>query len=414
MGDMRNLLFVVLAFALGGAGIWFFMNKPDKSGIPAALPTPAVSSASRSAEPSRAAAPVVAAPKPSASVPEIVQTPVGNTSAESISAKATPKVEVKDGVDGNIAQPGDDGEIPLPTKAAPPLTLAGVKTPSVWLVASDLKDLPSSGPGKNNFEVGNPEGKKTTPWKNRSGARFGDGVRARASTTATYVPGLSTSTGSYDAVALCAPGAKECMGSQPTQLKVGLDVNHKDHWLSGPDKVSQSRNGGGSFTVLFVAARGSSSGNPLLENQGGETAGNKSVFFGWVGPDLVGSIHGLSGVVGASAVSTPDAFTSGVHPQIYSLRFDRQKSELKLFSLGEKNSETAGITLPKGEGPDNDQYAAIAMGSKNPGTGAITYVFEHATYSRALGNQEICAIHKEWNQKYGLKIPAAKLKPCVE
>ncbi len=326
--------------------------------------------------------------------PETISTPTA-----SLPKKETKKADVKDGVDGNIAQPGDDGEMP-PNMAAPKVeTLAGVKTPIVWLVASDLKSYPSG------LEIGTVEGKKATPWKNRSGNKLGDGVRIRGA-------GGGTFNRTLNALALCAPNAKDCVNIQPTQLKMGLDVNHKDHWLAGPDKAMKSAHGGSSFTVLFVATRASANANPLLEHQNGESAGSKGVFLGWVGPDLVGSIHGLQGVVGVNAVSTPNPYVTGSGPQITTLRFDRKKAELKLFLVNEKKSEGVVLPLRKDDAPDNDQYAGIAMGSKNPGAGAITYVYESAAYSRALDDKELCAIHKEWNEKYGLKIPAGKLKPC--
>jgi hypothetical protein len=108
----------------------------------------------------------------------------------------------------------------------------------------------------------------------------------------------------------------------------------------------------------------------------------------------------------------PSPWTPGLTPRIYTLRFDRKKSDLRLFLVSDKGSATQSQAIAKGDGPDNDQYAAIAIGSKNPGKAAVTYVFEAAAYSRALKDREICAIHKEWNRKYALKIPPAELKPC--
>lgn len=353
--------------------------------------------------------------KPSGKV-SAEESPMPNeTPAEKLGMGAPKKIEVKDGVDGNVASPpGDDGDLPPPAKVPPTATLAGIKSPIVWLVASDIRELPNIPAGKNSFEVGNAEGSKALPWKNRAGVRFGHAVKVKSSTTGTYIRGLETASGTFDAVSICAPGAKNCLGTQPTQLKVGLDVNHKDHWLSGPDKGKGSTRAASSFTVLFVAARASQNANPLLEHQNGESAGTKGVFLGWVGPDLVGSVRGLQGVVGVNAVSIPNPYREGIHPQIYTLRFDRKNPDVKLFSLSEKGGDVSGMTLPKNEAPDNDQYAAIAMGSKSPGASAVTYVFEQAAFGRALSDAEVCAIHKEWNQKYMLKIPAAKLKPCAE
>lgn len=404
---MKKFFLVALVFALAGVGIWFSMKEKGKPGPQQADSKIEGSSPDKVTETAPATATAtLPGVKPGATITP-TKTPTVSTSP----------AEVKDGVDGNIAQPGDDGDVPPPpppSKVARIPTLAGVKDPKVWLVASDLRALPNARAASTNFEVGYAERKKMTPWKNRSGTRFGDAVQVRESTTGTFVRGLSTGTGTYDAVALCAPGAKECLGTLPTQLKVGLNINHKDHWLAGPDRGNPSSRGGSSFTALFVAARGSKNGNPLLEHQNGESAGSKGVFLGWVGPDLVGSIHGLQGVVGVSAVKTPNGYTNGVNPQIYSLRFDRKKGDLKLFSLGENKSAAVGLTLPANDAPDNDQYFGIALGSKNPGAGAITYVFEQAVYSRALDDKEICAVHQEWNRKYGLKIPSAQLKPCVD
>src|SRR5690606_21637335 len=148
--------------------------------------------------------------------------------------------------------------------------------------------------------------------------------------------------------------------------------------------------GGGSFTVLFVAARGSSNPNPLLEHQNGEANGKKGPFLGWIGPDLVGSIHGSQGIVSISAVAIPSGWTPGPpSPEIYSLRFDRKKQDLRIFALTDKGSEAKSVKLAKGEGPDNDQYAAVTIGSKNPGEGAVTYVLEHAAFSRALPDSDL-------------------------
>lgn len=408
---MNKFFLSLLAFALGGAGIWYFTKTPEK-GIPAPIVSPGVE-AVEAPEPAPGTPGVPGAKSKAAGMatpPEASTAPTGAPAAVATSpaAQATggiKKAEVKDGVDGDIAQPGDDGDLPPPVKAAPPPTLAGVKTPKVWLVASDLQEIRSS-------EVGVPDGSKATPWRNRSGVKNGDGIRVSGSSTATLVRGLPTTSGAFDAVMACAPGARDCVNTRATQLKIGLDMNHKEHWLSGADKVANSPRGGGSFTALFVAVRGSANANPLLEHQNGEAGANKGVFFGWIGPDLVGSIHGAQGVVGVSAVAAPNAWSGKMTPGIYTLRFDRKKEELKLFALGEKTSEVATLALSKGDGPDNDQYAAIAFGSKNPGAGAVTFLLEQATYSRALDDKELCAIHKEWNAKYSLKVAAGKLKPC--
>jgi hypothetical protein len=202
------------------------------------------------------------------------------------------------------------------------------------------------------------------------------------------------------------------VNSSPSQIKFGVDINHPDSWLAGSDHQSKSPRGGSSFTALFVAARGSQSGNPLMENQNGEAGAKQGPFLGWIGADLVGSIHGLQGIVGMNAVAVPSPWTSTVTPQILTLRFDRKKSDLRLFLVSDKGSQTQSQSIEKGDGPDNDQYSAIALGSKNPGKGAITYVMEAATFARALEDREICAIHKEWNKRYGLKIPSDQLKPC--
>lgn len=320
--------------------------------------------------------------------------------------KATSAAEIHDGVDGNIgvAHPGDDGEGAPAQKPSSAPTLAGIKTPRVWLVAADLKKL-SSVKGASPLEIGNADGAKATPWKNRSGTKMGDGVRAKGGTTATFVRELQTTVGTVDAVAICAPPMSGCLNSQPSQIKLGLDINHPDSWVNGVDKSGKSEKGGGSFTALFVAARGSAAGNPLMENQNGEAGARKGPFLGWIGADLVGSIHGLQGIVGMNAAAIPSVYTGGVTPQIYTLRFDRKKSELKLYLIGEKGAITQVQSLEKGDGPDDDQYAAIAMGSKNPGKNAMTYVLEGATYARALEEWEICAIHKDWNKRYSLKLP---------
>jgi hypothetical protein len=321
--------------------------------------------------------------------------------------------EIHDGVDGDtgmVPHAGDDGNgAPVPKRKKAP-TLAGVGSPRVWLVASDLKKLSSARKGA--FEVGNADGSRATPWKNRVGAKSGDGVRARGSTTATFLKGLQTTKGSFDAVAFCAPGVAQCMNSAPSQIKFGLDINHPESWIAGPDHKGKSAKGGSSFTALFIAARGSKEANPLLENQNGEAGARVGPFLGWIGPDLVGSIHGLQGIVGLTSVALPSPWTPGLTPRIYTLRFDRKKSDLRLFLVSDKGSATQSQAIAKGDGPDNDQYAAIAIGSKNPGKAAVTYVFEAAAYSRALKDREICAIHKEWNRKYALKIPPAELKPC--
>ncbi len=335
--------------------------------------------------------------------------PNGGGSSVPSKGSTTP---LHDGVDGNIgAQPGDDGAgAPAPKPTSAP-SLAGVKSPKVWLVAADLKKLPSA-KGAGPFEIGNVDGPKATPWKNRSGSKLGDGVRAKGGTNATFVRGLQTTRGVVDAVAFCAPGVKECLNSAPSQIKVGLDLNHPESWVAGSDSAGKSPKGGSSFTALFVAARASQAANPLLENQNGESGATKGPFLGWIGPDLVGSIHGLQGIVGLTSVSVPSTWTAGVTPQIYTLRFDRKKSELKIFLVTDKGSASQSQAIEKGDGPDNDQYAAIAIGSKNPGKNAVTYVLEAATFSRALEDREICAIHKEWNRRYSLGIAAGQLKPC--
>jgi hypothetical protein len=190
-------------------------------------------------------------------------------------------------------------------------------------------------------------------------------------------------------------------------------MSHAEHWLSGPDKKGKSETGGGSFTILFVAARGSMVPNPMLEHQNGEAYGRKGPFLGWIGTDIVGSIHGNQGVVSISAIAAPNPYSGTPVPQIYTLRYNRAKEELRLFALGEKGAAASKpLKLPKGDGPDNDQFAAYAIGSKTPGDGAITYVYEHLAFPRALSNRELCAIHKEWNGKYALKIPSYSIEPC--
>jgi hypothetical protein len=328
-----------------------------------------------------------------------------------------PAKNVHDGVDGNIGknyQPGvgDDGEgAPAPKPTTVP-SLAGVKSPKVWLVAEDLKKTPGAKPGA--FEVGYAGGSKTTSWKNRSGLKYGDGVRAKGGTTATYARSVQTTHGSYDAVAFCPPATAPCVNSEASQIKVGLDINHPDSWVNGPDNTGKSAKGGSSFTALFVAARGSKAANPLLENQGGEAGAKQGPFMGWIGADFVGSIHGLQGIVGLTSVSVPAPWHEGmgIVPSIYTLRFDRKKADLRLFQLNDQSGSTANQAIEKGDGPDNNQYAAIAMGSKNPDKGVVTYVFEAATFSRALSDSEICSIHKEWNKKYSLGIAVSQMKPC--
>jgi len=431
---MNKFFLTLLAFALAGAGIWYFTKTPAPTPTPTPTSVVHEEAAAEKSAPSadgkkgdakavgtktadgkkgeeKIAGEKVATEKPAGE--KTVVTPATPTAAvvPTPAATAIPAVsavkkpEVKDGVDGDIAQPGDDGDLPPPTKAAIPSTLAGVKNPKVWLVSSDLQDIRSS-------EVGVPDGSKSTPWKNRAGAKYGNGVRVGGSSTGTFIRSLATTSGAFDAVMLCAPGVGECVNTRATQLKVGLDINHKEHWLSGADKVANSSRGGSSFTSLFVAVRGSANANPLLEHQNGEAGANKGVFFGWIGPDLVGSIHGVQGVVGVSALKVANAWNGKRTPEIYTLRYDRKKQELKIFALGEKNSEVSVQALESGDGPDNDQYASIALGSKNPGPGAVTFVLEQATYSRALDDKELCAIHKEWNTKYSLKVSSGKLKPC--
>jgi hypothetical protein len=326
--------------------------------------------------------------------------------------------EMADGVDGNLpksaggyqGEDGDDGEgAPAPKPKVIP-KLAGVAGAKVWLVASDLKKLP--GAKKGSFEVGDKNGSKKTTWMNRSGSKLGDGVFVKNGTTATFLKGVSTPIGPVDAVAFCGAAAKECLNSAPSQIKLGVDINHPESWLAGPDKVGKSPKGGSSFTTLFVAIRGGASAIPLMENQNGEGGARVGPFLGWIGPDLVGSIHGLQGIVGLTSVAIPSPWSPPAEPEIYTLRFDRKKSELRLFEVGSKNSATQVQELAKGDGPDNDQYAAIAMGSKNPGSGAPTSVLEVAAYSRALTDREICTIHKDFNTRHKLKIPSSKLKPC--
>jgi hypothetical protein len=263
-------------------------------------------------------------------------------------------------------------------------------------------------------EVGAPEGSKSSVWLNRAGAKGGDGVRVGAGANATFVRDLTLGSLRKDAVAFCAPGARECTNTQASQLKSGPDMNHAEHWLSGPDKAGKSEKGGSSFTVLFVAARGSAVPNSLLEHQNGEANAKKGPFLGWIGADIVGSLHGSQGIVSIAAVAAPDPWTGKPLPKIYTLRFDRKKQELNLYVLGESNSESKSIAVAKGEGPDNDQYAALTIGAKSPGKGAAQYVFEHLAFSRALANSELCKIHREWNSKYGLNISNDGLKPCYE
>ncbi len=328
-----------------------------------------------------------------------------------------PAKDVHDGVDGNIgkiSQPGegDDGEgAPAPKPTVVP-TLAGVKSPKVWLVAEDLKKVP--GAKSSAFEVGNTDGSKTTAWKNRSGVKYGDGVRAKGGTTATYARSVQTNHGAYDAVAFCPSGVSPCLNSAPSQIKLGLDINHPESWVNGPDNTGKSAKGGGSFTALFVAARGSKAANPLMENQGGEAGAKQGPFMGWIGADFVGSIHGLQGIVGLTSVSVPAPWRDGmgIVPSIYTLRFDRKKADLRIFQLNDQSGTTQSQSLEKGDGPDNNQYAAIAIGSKNPDKGVVTYVFEAATFSRALSDSELCSIHKAWNKKFSLGIAASQMKPC--
>lgn len=338
----------------------------------------------------------------------------GAVSGGTTTVPKPPGKQLPDGIDGNVsvAQPGDDGDAPPSAKPSPLPSLAGVKSPRVWLVASDLRKLPTVKGKVGGVEIGDADGSKATPWKNRSGGKAGDGIRAKGGTNATFIRGLSTARGTYDAVALCAPGVVGCKNSAPTQIKLGLDINHPESWIAGEDRGAKSSKGGSSFTALFVAARGSKSGNPLMENQNGESGAKQGPFLGWIGPDLVGSIHGLQGIVGMNAVAIPSAWSGGVSPQIYTLRFDRKKSDLRLFLVSDQGSQTQSQSIEKGDGPDNDQYAAIALGSKNPGNGAVTYILEAATFARALEDREICAIHKEWNKRYELRIPSNQLKPC--
>jgi hypothetical protein len=298
-----------------------------------------------------------------------------------------------------------------PARPTGPISAYGVKGPKVWFVASDLREIAGSAP---TAEVGVPEGTKASVWLNRAGPKGGDGVRVASGTNATFVRDLSIGGIRKDAVAFCAPGARECTNPQASQIKSGPDMNHPEHWLSGSDKAGKSEKGGSSFTVLFVAARGSAVPNSLLEHQNGEANAKKAPFLGWIGPDIVGSIHGSQGIVSIAAVAAPDAWAGKPVPRIYTLRFDRRKQELKLFALGPTSSEEKSVALAKGDGPDNDQYAALTIGSKSPGNGAAQYVFEHLAYPRALENRELCKIHREWNTKYGLKVPSEGLKPCDE
>lgn len=318
------------------------------------------------------------------------------------------------GVDGagapGAALPPNGGMTRPSAKAAGVTNAYGVQGPKVWLVAADLRDLPGS---SKTFEVGVPEGSKKTPWKNRAGSKAGDGIRVGSGASATFLRGFPFKSGNYDAVEFCSPGAKDCLGTQPSQIKSGVDINNSEHWLSGSDKAGKSEKGGGSFTVLFVAARGTANPNPLLEHQNGEGNAKKGPFLGWIGNDLVGSIHGSQGIVSIAAVAVPSAWTAGVpSPEIVSLRFDRKKRDLRLFALTDAGTETKSIQVPNGDGPDNDQYAAIAIGSKNPGDTAVTYVMEHLAFPRALEDRELCKIHREWKDKYGIKIPEGAMKPC--
>jgi hypothetical protein len=303
----------------------------------------------------------------------------------------------------------DGGDFPVVKKTPIPTTPAGVKSAKLWWVASDLKSAAFNPGSGQSFEIGTPEGSKATPWQNRAGAKIGNGVRVKSGGNATFVPEVATTTGSYPAVLICGPSARGCKNSQPSQIKLGPDVNHAEHWLSGPDRAGKSERGGSSFTALFVASRAAASANSLLEHQNGEAGSTKGPFLGWIGSDIVASIHGSQGAVGVSAVALPNPWAGKATPQVFTVRYDRKSSKLDLFFVGEKGSEMKSLALEKGDGPDNDEYIGIAIGSKNARDGAA-YVFEQATYSRALSDQEICSIHREWATQYGLK-PAA-LKPC--
>jgi hypothetical protein len=317
-----------------------------------------------------------------------------------------------DGMATGSAGTGASAKAPkAPARPTGPVTAYGVKGPKVWFVSSDLRKLAGSAA---TLEVGTSEGAKSTVWLNRAGLKGGDGVRVANGTNATFVRDLAIGGSRHDAVAFCAPGARECSNAQPSQLKSGVDLNHPEHWLAGADKSGKSSKGGSSFTVLFVAARASAVPNALLEHQNGEANATKGPFLGWIGSDIVGSIHGSQGIVSIAAVAAPDAWTGKPVPRIYTLRFDRRKQELKLFALGEKGAEVKSIETKKGDGPDNDQYAALTIGSKSPGNGAATYVYEHLAFPRALPNSDLCSLHRKWNGTYGLNIPADALKPCDE
>lgn len=407
---MNRIVFIVFVIALG-FGVFFFKTKrtADYSELPQKK-TESDIGKNRDAEP--ASDGTADGTTGSSNSENLAPSAVPSTEALHAPTKGkTALVELPDGVDGNLAPSvaqGEDVELPPKEKLVEIPVLAGVKNPRVWFVASDLVKVAPKG----EVEVGNGDGSKALPWKNRAGKKFGDGVRVKGGATATLMRGLITANGVVDAVAICSAGAKDCVNSAPSQIKLGMDLNHPESWIAGVEMNGKSPKGGGSFTALFVAARGSRLGNPLMENQNGEAGATKGPFLGWIGPDLVGSIHGLQGIVGVNAVSIPNSWTDGIHFQIYTLRFDRKKSELKLYIIAEKGSSTQAQAIEKGDGPDNDQYAAIAMGSKNPGEGALTYVLEAAAYPRALKDSEICAIHKKWNQNYSLKVSPGEMKAC--
>lgn len=413
---MNRILGIIAVLVLVAGGIWYgSMRKEQPSSPSGAIDGDTSPGTEASSTPDMSSPGVAATPMPS-ELPNAVLSPTATQTAAPVPSFTPPpsvKVSPTPGASSSpVAVEDDEGDFPIKKKTSPPpVTPAEVKGAKVWLVASDLRDLPNVPSGGKSLEVGIPEGSKATRWKNRAGLKTGDAIRIKATTNGTFIPDVVTSAGSFDAVLICAPDARDCANTQATQLKIGPDVNHADHWLSGPDKSGKSSKGGSSFTTLFVAARGSANGNPLMEHQNGDAGSNKGPFLGWIGRDLVASIHGSQGSVGVSAVAIPSAWSGKIVPQIYTVRFDRKKGQLGLFVVGEKG-ETAVQAIEKGDGPDNDEYAGIAMGSKSPGVTAATYVFEQATFARALDDKEICAIHKEWNIKYSLKITPENLKPC--
>lgn len=430
---MNRIIIIIAVLVLVAGGIWYGtqksgqplspstepseatgMKSPESAGtsergnsIPGtSVPDTSVPGTSANPELSDTAKKETASPLPGSTPSSVLSAGVSPLPSPSVKASSTPAVSSTP-----VADDEDDGDFPVQKKVVLPTTPAGIKGAKVWLVASDLRELPNASTLGDSFEVGIPEGSKSTRWKSRTGLKTTDGIRTKGAANGTFIPKLATSIGAMDAVLICAPDAKGCGSTQPTQLKIGPDVNHADHWLSGADKSGKSSKGGSSFTALFLAARGSANGNPLMEHQNGDAGSNKGPFLGWIGADLVASIHGSQGAVGVAAVAIPSAWSGKIIPQIYTVRFDRKKGQLGLSVIGAKG-ETAVQAIEKGDGPDNNEYAGIAMGSQTPGAAAATYVFEEATFARALEDKEICAIHKEWNTRYALKISAANLKSC--